>query len=187
MNQFVNKKFTSNYKATIGADFMTGELVLKKDLRRMMMQGTCNNGIKSHDEALKVNMQIWDTAGQERFQSLGVAFYRGADCCILVYDLHDPGSFDHLDRWRDEFQVQAAPRSPDTFPFVLLGNKADGLEYSRSVSSRRARMWAEAKGAEYFETSAKEGTNVTRAFEAVARLALAREEQIQPRYMKLIE
>ena len=26
-----------------------------------------------------VTMQIWDTAGQERFQSLGVAFYRGAD------------------------------------------------------------------------------------------------------------
>lgn len=22
--------------------------------------------------------------GQERFQSLGVAFYRGADCCVLV-------------------------------------------------------------------------------------------------------
>ena len=30
-----------------------------------------------------VTMQIWDTAGQERFQSLGVAFYRGADCCVL--------------------------------------------------------------------------------------------------------
>ena len=25
-----------------------------------------------------VTLQIWDTAGQERFQSLGVAFYRGA-------------------------------------------------------------------------------------------------------------
>ena len=32
--------------------------------------------------------QIWDTAGQERFQSLGVAFYRGADCCVLVYDVN---------------------------------------------------------------------------------------------------
>ena len=31
-----------------------------------------------------VTMQIWDTAGQERFQSLGVAFYRGADCCVLA-------------------------------------------------------------------------------------------------------
>lgn len=31
-----------------------------------------------------LSLQIWDTAGQERFQSLGVAFYRGADCCVLV-------------------------------------------------------------------------------------------------------
>ena len=34
-----------------------------------------------------VTMQIWDTAGQERFQSLGVAFYRGADSCVLVFDV----------------------------------------------------------------------------------------------------
>lgn len=33
-----------------------------------------------------VTLQLWDTAGQERFQSLGTSFYRGADCCILVYD-----------------------------------------------------------------------------------------------------
>ena len=32
--------------------------------------------------------QIWDTAGQERFHSLGAAFYRGADCCVLVYDVN---------------------------------------------------------------------------------------------------
>ena len=31
--------------------------------------------------------QIWDTAGQERFQSLGTAFFRGADCCVLVFDV----------------------------------------------------------------------------------------------------
>lgn len=32
-------------------------------------------------------LQIWDTAGQEKFRSLGGAFYRGADCCVLVYDI----------------------------------------------------------------------------------------------------
>ncbi|MCB1084325.1 MAG: hypothetical protein KDK61_08430 [Simkania sp.] len=30
---------------------------------------------------------MWDTAGQEKFKSLGGAFYRGADCCVLVYDI----------------------------------------------------------------------------------------------------
>ena len=63
-----------------------------------------------------VTLQIWDTAGQERFQSLGVAFYRGADCCVLVYDTTAPNSFKSLESWRDEFLIQASPREPDTFP-----------------------------------------------------------------------
>ena len=67
MNQFVNKKFSNQYKATIGADFLTKEVMV--------------------DDRL-VTMQIWDTAGQERFQSLGVAFYRGADSCVLVLCAH---------------------------------------------------------------------------------------------------
>lgn len=50
--------------------------------------------------------QLWDTAGQERFQSLGVAFYRGADCCVLVYDVNSTKSFEALDSWRDEFLIQ---------------------------------------------------------------------------------
>ena len=62
--------------------------------------------------------QLWDTAGQERFQSLGVAFYRGADCCVLVYDVNNSKSFDTLDSWRDEFLIQASPRDPESFPFV---------------------------------------------------------------------
>ncbi len=83
--------------------------------------------------------QIWDTAGQERFQSLGVAFYRGADCCVLVFDVTAPNTFKTLDSWRDEFLIQASPRDPENFPFVVLGNKIDlenrqvGPDYYMSV------------------------------------------------------
>ena len=100
MNQYVNKKFSSQYKATIGADFLTKEVQV--------------------DDRL-VTMQIWDTAGQERFQSLGVAFYRGADCCVLVHDVNTAKTFENLENWRDEFLIQASPNDPDNFPFVVLG------------------------------------------------------------------
>lgn len=70
-------------------------------------------------------VQIWDTAGQERFQSLGVAFYRGADCCMLVCDVSTGSTFRSLDSWRDEFLIQASPREPEKFPFVVIGNKID--------------------------------------------------------------
>jgi GTPase SAR1 family protein len=91
-----------------------------------------------------VTMQIWDTAGQERFQSLGVAFYRGADCCVLCYDVNVAKTFENLDSWRDEFLIQAGPRDPDHFPFVVLGNKID-LENQRVVSQKRAQAWCQVK------------------------------------------
>lgn len=156
MNQYVNRKFSNQYKATIGADFLTKEVMV--------------------DDRL-VTMQIWDTAGQERFQSLGVAFYRGADCCVLVFDVSLPSSFKTLDSWRDEFLIQASPRDPENFPFVVIGNKID-LE-NRAVSAKRAQTWCHGKGdIPYFETSAKEAINVEQAFQTVAKNALAQETEV---------
>ena len=66
---------------------------------------------------------------------MGVAFYRGADCCVLTYDVTAPTTFKSLDSWRDEFLIQASPRDPDNFPFVVLGNKVD-LE-NRAVSANK--------------------------------------------------
>ena len=58
---------------------------------------------------MTVNMQVWDTAGQERYQALGQAFYRGADACILVYDITNGASFEHLVAWRQKFLEKAGP------------------------------------------------------------------------------
>lgn len=157
MNRYVNNKFSNQYKATIGADFLTKEVMV--------------------DERL-VTMQIWDTAGQERFQSLGVAFYRGADCCVLVFDVTVAKTFETLDSWRDEFLIQASPRDPENFPFVVLGNKID-LE-GRAISQKRAMSWCQGKnGIPYFETSAKDSTNVEQAFQTIAKNALQQEADVE--------
>ncbi|RCH92516.1 hypothetical protein CU098_010570, partial [Rhizopus stolonifer] len=159
MNQYVNKKFSGQYKATIGADFLTKEV-------------TVDNKV--------VTMQIWDTAGQERFQSLGVAFYRGADCCVLVYDVNNNKSYESLGQWHDEFLVQASPRDPDNFPFVVLGNKIDVDESKRMVSQKRAMAFCQAKGnIPYFETSAKDAINVEQAFQTIAKNALQQETDVE--------
>jgi Ras-related protein Rab-7A len=81
-----------------------------------------------------------------------------------------------LDSWRDEFLIQASPRDPENFPFVVLGNKID-LE-NRAVSSKRAQSWCQSKNdIPYFEVSAKEAINVEQAFQTIARNALQRESQ----------
>ncbi|KAL2914584.1 Ras-related protein Rab-7 [Polyrhizophydium stewartii] len=159
MNQYVNNKFSTQYKATIGADFLTKEVLV---------------------EERSVTMQIWDTAGQERFQSLGVAFYRGADCCALVYDVNNVKSFENLDSWRDEFLLQANPRDPENFPFVVIGNKVDVEESKRQVTQKRAMAWCQQKGnIPYFETSAKEGINVEQAFFTIAKNSLKQEADVE--------
>eukprot|EP00039_Didymoeca_costata_P019027 m.335952 g.335952 ORF g.335952 m.335952 type:complete len:209 (-) comp17721_c0_seq1:165-791(-) len=151
MHQYVSKKFSNQYKATIGADFLTKEAIIDDKL---------------------VTMQIWDTAGQERFHSLGVAFYRGADCCMLVFDVTVPKTFETLDAWLDEFLIQASPAFRDKFPFAVIGNKID-LE-SRAVSQKRAMDWCQKRkaGIPYFETSAKDSINVELAFMTIAKNAL---------------
>jgi Ras-related protein Rab-7A len=117
MNRLATGKFTGQYKATIGADFCTHETVVTD----------------RYGQRHFVTLQIWDTAGQERFQSLGVAFYRGSDGCMLVYDTTDPHSLDHLSHWQSEFLNQVGGggglggnSDPNAqFPFVVVGNKCD--------------------------------------------------------------
>ena len=127
MNQYVNRKFSNQYKATIGADFLTKEVMVDDRLVTMQVMFGYSIMCITGFAHIKILLQIWDTAGQERFQSLGVAFYRGADCCVLVFDVTSPTSFKALDSWRDEFLIQASPRDPENFPFVVLGNKVNNL------------------------------------------------------------
>ncbi|KAJ3055901.1 Ras- protein Rab-7 [Rhizophlyctis rosea] len=183
MNQYVNKKFSNQYKATIGADFLTKEVMVDDRLVTMQVS-TPFSHIPGHTQPVlttsQIVNQIWDTAGQERFQSLGVAFYRGADCCVLVYDVNNVKSFETLDSWRDEFLLQASPRDPENFPFVVLGNKIDMEEAKRQVSQKRAMTWCQQKGnIPYFETSAKEAINVEQAFQTIAKNALQQETEVE--------
>ena len=152
MQQFVNQKWVKTYRATIGADFLTKELMLEDKL---------------------VTLQIWDTAGQERFQSLGMAFYRGADACILVYSITNSKSFQNLRPWKDEFLLQASPRNPSQFPFMVIGNKSD-KESERTVSESAGDSWCKEQPEPviFFECSAKSNVNVVQAFKAIAQAAV---------------
>lgn len=162
MNQYVNKKFTNQYKATIGADFLTKETIVDNE---------------------QLTMQIWDTAGQERFQSLGVAFYRGADCCVLVFDLTNYKTYESLESWKDEFLIQASPKDPENFPFVVIGNKVDETG-KRKVQSAKVLQWCKSNNnIPYFETSAKNAINVDQAFEEIARKAMKQEYQEEQIYL----
>ena len=155
LQQYVNQKVSGHSKPTIGADFSKKEVMIDNSI---------------------VNLQIWDTAGQEKFQSLGYAFYRGADCCALVYDITSQKSFDNLNKWKEGFLEHAAPNDPQTFPFVLIGNKVD-REQERKVRANDANGWCKENGdMPYFETSAIENIRVDNAFIEMAKMAIKRDQ-----------
>ncbi|PWA32128.1 hypothetical protein CCH79_00013474 [Gambusia affinis] len=155
MNRYVTNKFDSHLFHTIGVEFLNRELEV---------------------DGRRVTLQIWDTAGQERFRSLRTPFYRGSDCCLLTFSLDDGQSFQNLSNWKKEFAFYADVKDPDSFPFVVLGNKLDVPE--RQVSGDEARRWCRENGGHpYFETSAKDATNVASAFEEAVRRILASEDR----------
>jgi Ras-related protein Rab-1A len=60
----------------------------------------------------------WDTAGQERFKTITAAYYRGADGVIMVYDVTNRESFEHIRTWHKEVS-----RFADDNSKLLVGNK----------------------------------------------------------------
>ena len=82
IKQFVDREFSPQYKATIGSDFLIKPVTV--------------NG-QPH------TLQIWDTEGQERYGCVVTTFYRGSDCCVLCFDVTNRESFNHLEKWKNEF------------------------------------------------------------------------------------
>lgn len=156
LHKYVSNKFIEEHKATIGADFSTKEITI--------------------DDNRLITLQIWDTAGQERFQSLGNAFYRGADSCVLVYDITDQKSFTRISTWRDAFLRQAQPDNPESFPFLLLGNKADQEEQRVVPHEDAAAFAAKQQCMKFFETSALTGQNLEPAMREIANIASQSED-----------
>src|SRR3989338_7298462 len=98
---------------------------------------------------------VFLTAGQERFSGLGTAFYRGADACMLVFDVNVEQSFDRLRFWREQFIFHANVESVEDFPFIVIANKTDMPVTERAVSRESLIEFARSNGnLPFVETSA---------------------------------
>ncbi|KAJ3824999.1 ras-domain-containing protein [Lentinula raphanica] len=116
--QYISQRFSTGYRATIGADFITKMVKVDNASGEM------------------VTLQIWDTAGQERFSSLSSAFFRGADAALLVFDVNAPDTLHALKKWWIQFKVHAPLEDDElgNFCCVVVGNKVDLGEGMVSVT-----------------------------------------------------
>jgi len=143
IKRYVHSIFSENYKSTIGVDF-----ALKK--------------IKDLAPNSLIRLQLWDIAGQERFGNMTRVYYKEAHGAFIVFDVTRDETFDLAQRWKNDIDNKVTLPNGDPIPVVLLANKCDMAGLSRN-SEELTRYCQENGFATWFETSAKNGTNVDEA------------------------
>ena len=82
----------------------------------------------------------------------------------MVYDITDLESFQNLNSWLIEIEKNS---SKNVYK-ILIGNSND-MEKDRKVTFEQGKEFASQYGMKFFETSAKESTNVQEAFVAMTK------------------
>ncbi|XP_076037377.1 ras-related protein Rab-8A-like [Oratosquilla oratoria] len=116
-------------------------------------------------DGVPIKLQIWDTAGEERFRTLTTAYYRGAQGIVLMYDVTNLDSFNHLSYWLRNIEENASPEVVK----VLAGNKCEVGVHQRAVERERSQKLAESFDMPFFEVSCRGDINVQETFLTVAR------------------
>lgn len=140
--RFANQTYSPSFISTIGIDFKTRMVRL--------------------DDGKRVKLQIWDTAGQERFHTITTVYFRGAHGIVIVYDVTNRATFLAIRNWMEQIDLHADVHVNK----FLVGNKCD-REYQRAVSREEGEALAKEYGIRFYETSAKQGFNVTETFHSV--------------------
>jgi len=143
--RYTDNDWNPHYIATIGVDFKV---------------------LTFERESKIVKLQLWDTAGQDRFKTITHTYYRGAHGVMLVFDVTNRESFEHITTWLEEFHQFGGTG----VPLVLVGNKSDLP--NRMVSAEEARALATQLNCTYVECSAKQNDSVTAAFSQLTDLCI---------------
>ncbi|XP_054638960.1 ras-related protein Rab-42b [Dunckerocampus dactyliophorus] len=147
LKRYTENQYLDSINETVGVDFYVHFLEMEPGVR--------------------VKLQFWDTAGQERFRSVTRSYYRNSVGALLVFDLTNQASFDHIRECHAEVCERVQPYK---VLFVLVGHKCDmDAHKERAVSREEAEKLALLLGVPYVEASAKTGQNVKAAFELLAR------------------
>ena len=141
----VNNRFTENYQATIGFEFL-------------LMYYQVNNA--------KIKLQIWDTCGQEIYRSLIQGFYRNTSATLIVFSKSDRKTFNNLNSWVKDVKNN----TEQEIPIFLIGNKCDVEKNSIQVTREEGEEYMKQYNLKYYsDVSAKTGYNVLETFEEVAK------------------
>ena len=141
--KFVKNIFTTEYKQTLGVDFLN----IKKYIKKI-------------DQT--IDFYIWDTAGQDHFNAITRRYYRGADACLIVFAINDKESFIQVKSWHKKMIAECGE-----IPTALIMSKID-LKDEQKVSDEEAQKLSKELKIKLFKVSSKDGIMVEECFEYLA-------------------
>ena len=144
LSQYIKQVFPESPLPTIAIEFATKTIKIK--------------------EGGYIKAQIWDTAGQEKYKSITSHHYRKAVGALLVYDINRRNTFENCIKWYNELRKFTERNCI----VCLVGNKTDILENNenkREIYYEEAMEFAKKYNMLFFETSAKNNSNVDNCFE----------------------
>lgn len=169
IRRYVFNQFEDSYISTVGMKATMKELTIPAD-----------------DEDINLTLMIWDLIGREGYHALHARSFVGVHGAILVSDLTRRETLYSLER----YWIPSLFKVVDRVPLVFTCNKSD-LKGQREfepedlvkVASRYSpepeRLLPGSLDTSY-STSAKDGSNVERAFETIGHLLLTGEQQPDP-------
>ncbi|MFX1449274.1 MAG: GTP-binding protein [Promethearchaeota archaeon] len=146
VRQFVENKFDSDYISTIGVNIMTKSYKLF--------------------ENVEIKFSIFDVAGQKYFRKVRKNYYRGTQAILFVFDVSRPETFENITTWVKDVETELGDLKEKKIKCLLIGNKIDLPE--RKVRMMEAQKLGDSLGFSFMLTSAKDGTNVSKAFGRIA-------------------
>ena len=107
--------FLDKNVSTVGIDRRTIDMKCEFD----------ENGKKIEKNIL---ISLTDTAGQERFKAITRSYYKGSDAAILIYDITDKKTFNHVKEWIESIQNSLGNLNNNNYIIFLMGTKIDLVE-----------------------------------------------------------
>ena len=139
----------------IGKSTMIQRLLTGRYIAQKITIGTDLATYSLEDGERSIKLQIWDFAGEKRFRFFLPSYSRGAQGCLLCFDLTRYSSFENLKEWYNIVKENSA-----NAVFTLVGEKHDLAESKRAVETSIAEEFQkEYEIPYYFETSSKTGYN----------------------------
>ncbi|EGR29022.1 ras oncogene family protein, putative [Ichthyophthirius multifiliis] len=153
--QYCDKNFVLTHMPTIGIYIQINQIKniqLGIDFKQKSLQ--------IQDKVIK--LQLWDTAGQERFKTITNTLYNGVMGIALVYSVENRKAFENISSWMKQIKDNVG----DAVQIILIANKSDIQD--KVIQGSEGQRLADEFKISFFQTSAKTGENVEKAFDHLA-------------------